>query len=123
MNQTLNESTRDFQGIWFPAALWKDRTLSMTQKVILLEVRSFQKHGMACFVSNEHLADLCGVSCSAIEKALQQLVQSAHLKRWTEYNGKRRTRLMTVLHPQMWEHPQPVEGTTHSQLWHPPTAS
>ena len=123
MNQTLNESTRDFQGIWFPAPLWKDRTLSMTQKVILLEVRSFQKHGMACFVSNEHLADLCGVSCSAIEKALQQLVQRAHLKRWTEYNGKKRTRLMTVLHPQMWEHPQPAVAPNHSQLREPTTAS
>lgn len=88
-----------------------------------MEVRSFQKHGMACFVSNEHLADLCGVSCSAIEKALQQLVQRAHLKRWTEYNGKKRTRLMTVLHPQMWEHPQPAVAPNPSQFREPTTAS
>ena len=118
-----NENTRDFQGIWIPAALWKDRTLSMTQKVILLEVRSFQKQGMACFVSNEHLAALCGVSCSAIEKALKQLVQVGHLKRWTEYTGKKRTRLMSVLHPQMWEHPQPAVAPDQNKLREPPTAS
>jgi len=123
MKQISTDSHRDFQGIWIPAALWKDRTLSMTQKVILLEVRSFQKHGMACFVSNEHLADLCGVTSSAIEKALQQLVQSGHLKRWTEYAEKKRTRLMAVVHAQMWEHPQPAVAPTQNKLREPPTAS
>lgn len=123
MNQIGTDSTRDFQGIWIPAALWKDRTLSMTQKVILLEVRSFQKHGMACFVSNEHLADLCGVSSSAIEKALQKLVQDGHLKRWTEYTGKKRSRKMAVLHHQMWEHPQPAVAPDQNKLREPPTAS
>ena len=116
MKQIGTETSRDFQGIWIPSALWKDRSLSMTQKVILLEVRSFQKNGLPCFVSNDHLADLCGVSCSAIEKALKLLVQMDRLKRWTEYDGKKRNRLMHVLDAQLWEHPQPAEVPTRNQL-------
>ena len=123
MKQIGTETSRDFQGIWIPSALWKDRSLSMTQKVILLEVRSFQKNGLPCFVSNDHLADLCGVSCSAIEKALKLLVQMDRLKRWTEYDGKKRNRLMHVLDAQLWEHPQPVEVPTRNQLRYPPAAS
>lgn len=123
MTQIGKNSGRDFQGIWIPAALWHDRSMSMTQKVILLEVRSFQRNGMPCFVSNEHLASLCNVSSSAIEKALRSLVQMGHLKRWTEYNGKNRSRLMTVLHPDVWDNPQPAEATTRNELSTPPATN
>lgn len=123
MTQISKDSSRDFQGIWIPAALWNNRTMSMTQKVILLEVRSFQRNGMPCFVSNEHLAALCNVSSSAIEKALRSLVQMGHLKRWTDYDGKKRSRLMTVLHPDMWDDPQQTADTTRNQLSTPPATN
>lgn len=116
MNQIFDNSRRDFQGLWIPAALWMDRTLSITQKVILLEVRSFQRNGMPCFVSNEHLASLCNVTSSAIEKALKLLVQQGHLKRWTEYDGKKRTRLMTVVNPHLWEHPEQTAADHRNEL-------
>lgn len=123
MKTTLTDNGRDFQGIWFPAALWQDTTLSITQKVILLEVRSFQRNGLPCFISNEHLAELCNVSSSAIEKALKLLVEAGHLRRWTEYTGKKRSRLMAVQCFEQWEHPQPAEATTRNQLRQAPATS
>ena len=102
---------RQFLGIWIPAALWLDNTLSITQKAILLEVQSFTEHNYQCFVSNEHLAKLCAVSSSAIEKAVRDLCKRGLLHRTTQYNGTYRQRILIVPTDirESWAHPQPAE--------------
>tara|TARA_R110001583_G_scaffold195289_2_gene371514 strand:- start:2957 stop:3610 length:654 start_codon:yes stop_codon:yes gene_type:complete len=72
---------RNFKGVWIPAALYLDTTISWTQKIILLEVDSFSKNNLECFVSNSHLANLLGISESGVEKAIASLVKKKLLKR------------------------------------------
>ena len=79
---------RQFLGIWLPARLWLDHDTSMTQKAILAEVQSFAANGLPCFVSNEHLANLCGVSISAVEKAVKGLEARGLLQRYTTTEDK-----------------------------------
>ena len=113
---------RQFLGIWIPAALWLDNTLSITQKAILLEVQSFTEHNYQCFVSNEHLAKLCAVSSSAIEKAVRDLCKRGLLHRTTQYNGTYRQRILIVPTDirESWTHPQPAEVPPRNKLRHPP---
>jgi hypothetical protein len=111
-------SKRNFLGIWIPAGLWLDGTISITQKAILLEVQSFTEHNYNCFVSNDHLAKLCTVSASAIEKAIRDLCKRGLLHRKTEYNGTYRQRVLTV-HKDVvdsWQHPQQTEVPTRNKL-------
>ena len=72
---------REFKGVWIPAPLYLDNSLSWTQKLILVEVDSFTKNNLDCFVSNSHLAKFIGVSESAIEKAISSLVKGGFLER------------------------------------------
>ncbi len=74
-------SSREFKGVWIPAPLYLDTSLSWTQKLILVEVDSFTKNNLDCFVSNNHLAKFIGVSESAIEKAISAMVKSGFLER------------------------------------------
>ena len=73
--------SREFKGVWIPAPLYLDTSLSWTQKLILVEVDSFTKNNLDCFVSNSHLAKFIGVSESAIEKAISSLVKGGFLER------------------------------------------
>ena len=114
--------SRQFLGIWIPAALWLDNALSITQKAILLEVQSFTEHNYQCFVSNEHLAKLCSVSSSAIEKAVRDLCKRGLLHRTTQYNGTYRQRILIVPTDirESWTHPQPAEVPPRNKLRYPP---
>lgn len=109
---------RQFLGIWIPAALWLDNALSITQKAILLEVQSFTEHNYQCFVSNDHLAKLCAVSSSAIEKAIRDLCKRGLLHRTTQYNGTYRQRILIVPTDirESWTHPQQTEVPPRNKL-------
>lgn len=108
---------RQFLGIWLPARLWLDHDTSMTQKAILAEVQSFAANGLPCFVSNEHLANLCGVSISAVEKAVKGLEARGLLQRYTTTEDKMRRRVMhlTSQGADLFS-PEQIAGTDRNEL-------
>lgn len=65
-------SNREFKGVWIPRALYLNEELNWTEKLIILEIDSFSRNGMPCFISNEHLCKHLKVSASTIEKALKK---------------------------------------------------
>jgi hypothetical protein len=106
---------RNFKGVWIPADLYLDTNLTWTQKIILIEVDSFSKNNLDCFVSNEHLAGLIGISESGIEKAIRNLVESKKLVRnRTFINGgnRRLLRLPTSLSCGSCPHSSEVRALT-----------
>ena len=106
---------RNFKGVWIPADLYLNTSLTWTQKIILLEVDSFSKNNLDCFVSNEHLAGLIGISESGIEKAIRSLVDSKRLERnRTFINGgnRRLLRLPTSLSCGSYPHSDEVRTLT-----------
>ncbi len=50
-------SERGFKGVWIPAALWLDRNLSITEKVMLVEIDSLDAGPRGCYASNAHFAE------------------------------------------------------------------
>ena len=66
------EPKRKFTGIWIPAELWLDRTLSITEKAIYAEVRSLDNE-KGCYADNEYLADFFKLSERQLQRHLKTL--------------------------------------------------
>ena len=110
---------RNFKGVWIPADLYLNTSLTWTQKIILLEVDSFSKNNLDCFVSNEHLAGLIGISESGIEKAIRSLVDSKRLERnRTFINGGNRRLLRLPTSLRCGSQPHSDEVRTLTQVRH-----
>jgi hypothetical protein len=108
---------RQFKGVWIPAELYLDKTITWTQKIILLEVDSFSKNKLECFVSNEHLANLIGISESGIEKAIRGLVQMNRLERKRQViNGANRRLMRLPTSIECESIPHSTEGTNLTQV-------
>jgi len=64
---------------------------------MLIEIDSFSKNGLECFVSNEHLADHLQLSKSGTEKVLRQLVDMRLVQRDRRKIGNVYRRVLRVL--------------------------
>jgi len=110
---------REFKGVWIPADIYRDTRLTWTQKLMLVEIDSFSRNGLECFVSNEHLSEHLQVGISAIEKCLKSLVDMGLVERGRVYVGKsyRRTlRLTTGMY--YGSDPEQIRGTTRNEVRH-----
>jgi hypothetical protein len=74
-------------GIWIPLAIW-ELDLAPMDRVLLAEVASFQANNLKCFVTNEHLAELLGISEDRARKIIYRLIDKGHLKRGVVANGQ-----------------------------------
>lgn len=77
--ETMTKAKR--QGVWIPAEIYDDNTLTWTQKLMLVEVASFCANGRECYVSNKHLSQFLQVSNSQVVKTLGVLVDRGLIER------------------------------------------
>ena len=80
------------QGVWIPATIYEDSTLTWTQKLMLVEIASFCNNGRECYVSNEHLGTFLQVSNSQVVKVMRTLVdRGLVIRKFVPYeDGNRR---------------------------------
>lgn len=64
---------RKFQGIWIPGAIWLDRSLSITEKVMLVEINSLESPDRGCFASNEYFSEFFDLSKSRVSEIISSL--------------------------------------------------
>ncbi|CAB3972275.1 MULTISPECIES: helix-turn-helix domain-containing protein [Burkholderia] len=64
---------RKFQGVWIPANLWLDRTMSITEKVMLAEIDSLEDKVRGCYASNAYFAEFFGLSISRVSEIISSL--------------------------------------------------
>lgn len=65
--------TRKFQGVWIPAETWLDRGISITEKVMLVEISSLQDDERGCYASNAHFAEFFDLSISRVSEIINGL--------------------------------------------------
>lgn len=69
----MTNLARKFQGVWIPADLWLDYGLSITEKVMLVEIGSLQDKQRGCYASNAHFAEFFGLSISRVSEIISGL--------------------------------------------------
>lgn len=78
---------RAFKGIWIPAEIWLTPDLSISEKLLLMEVDSFCSHaqGKGCYANNTHFAKLLQVSENRVSHIIKGLVNKGLLERKFTY--------------------------------------
>ncbi|MGO0684829.1 helix-turn-helix domain-containing protein [Pseudomonas fulva] len=66
---------RKFQGVWIPASLWLDRSLSTNEKVMLVEISSLEDDARGCFATNARFAEFFGLSISRVSEIISGLAE------------------------------------------------
>jgi len=67
---------RDFKGVWVPKEIWLNAGLTLQEKMLLVEINSFD----VCFASNAHFSEFLGLS----ERRVKQLLTSLRQKNYIE---------------------------------------
>ena len=80
---------RLIKGIWIPIEIWQDKSLSWNEKILLMEIDSFTSKGHECYISNEYIAELLGVSMSWASKCLSHLMEIGYVK-MVRFDGRKR---------------------------------
>ena len=80
---------RIIKGIWIPIEIWQDKSLPWNEKILLMEIDSFTSKGHECFISNEYIADLLGVSERWAVKCLSHLIETGYV-RMVKFDGRKR---------------------------------
>jgi len=110
-------SPRQFKGVWIPASLYMATDLTWSHKLMLIEIDSFSKNKLDCFVSNEHLADHLQLSKSGTEKVLKHLVDIGLVQRERRKIGKVYRRVLRVVTSIEGDiQPYLTEATNHLQV-------
>lgn len=63
---------RQVKGIWIPIQIWESNNLSMTEKIVLAEIDSFEK-AQGCFASNNFLGKFLGLTPGRISQIISRL--------------------------------------------------
>lgn len=69
----MNDIPRQFKGVWIPAEVWLDHSLSITEKVMMVEIGSLQDPVRGCYASNSHFARFFGLSSSRVSEIISAL--------------------------------------------------
>ena len=85
----MNEQERQAKGIWIPIDVWKNKDLSWNEKILLLEIDSFTSKDKDCYISNEYISNLLGVSETNANKILSSLIKKGYVVK-TSFDGRRR---------------------------------
>jgi hypothetical protein len=70
---------RRFQGVWIPADLWLDRSLSLVEKAMLAEISSLETNDKGCYASNKYFAEFFSLSPSRVSEIISSLSKKGHI--------------------------------------------
>lgn len=73
MMEQKHAEPRRFDGIWIGADLWLDRSLSITEKVLLVEINSLDASDRGCYASNARFAEFFDLSPSRVSEIIKSL--------------------------------------------------
>ncbi len=73
------EAGRKFKGVWIPAFIWENRELSITEKVMLVEIDSLQDETRGCYAGNAHFAKFFDLSVSRVSEIISTLSSKGYV--------------------------------------------
>lgn len=92
---------RIIKGIWIPIEIWQDKSLSWNEKILLMEIDSFTSKGHECYISNEYIADLLGVTERSASRLLSHLKEVGFIRE-VRFDGRKRYVESTISFQAEW---------------------
>lgn len=92
---------RDFKGIWIPKEIWLNKTLTMTEKIFLVEIDSLD-NADGCYASNDYFSEFFGLSKNRCSEIIKSLESKGFISIFYEYKKdtkaieKRRIKLIDI---------------------------
>lgn len=80
---------RIVKGIWIPIEIWQDTGLSWNEKILLMEIDSFTSRGRECYISNEYISNLLGVTSRSASTYMNNLIERGFV-RIVRFDGRQR---------------------------------
>ena len=80
---------RIVKGIWIPIEIWQNSSLTWNEKILLMEIDSYSAKDHECYISNDYIADLLGISVTWASKCLSHLIELG-LVRVVKFDGRKR---------------------------------
>jgi hypothetical protein len=81
---------RDFKGVWVPKEIWLDKTLTLLDKAIMVEVDSLDKtEELGCWAGNEHFAEMFDCTPRKVSDSISKLIKRGYIK-VIRYDGRKR---------------------------------
>lgn len=84
----MEEQQRQFKGIWIPKEIWLNKDLTFQEKIILVEIDSYDDGQVGCYASNKHFMKNFGITSSRVSQIIQNLQNKGYIKITYKYNGK-----------------------------------
>ncbi|MER2009052.1 MAG: helix-turn-helix domain-containing protein, partial [Psychrobacillus sp.] len=87
---------RRFEGIWIPANIWLSETLTLQEKIFLVEIKSLDNE-QGCFASNEHFSKLFQLSKSRCSEVINKLKEKNLIRiQFTYKEGSKQIERRTI---------------------------
>lgn len=90
---------RQFKGVWIPAHIMEDRTLTAVDKIILADIDSFTGQGATFFKCNDTIAKEQGCAVSTVKRSVSKLLQRNLVQRVSFDGRSRHLRSLVTLQP------------------------
>lgn len=79
---------RDFKGVWIPKDIYLNKDLTLTEKILYVEIQSLDNEN-GCFAGNEYFAEFLGVGVTTISKGIKKLIKLGYVKLHS-FDGRKR---------------------------------
>lgn len=83
----MEEQQRQFKGIWIPKEIWLNKDLTFQEKIILVEIDSYDDGQVGCFATNKHFVNNFGINSSRISQIIQSLQRKNYININYDFNG------------------------------------
>lgn len=83
----MEEQQRQFKGIWIPKEIWLNKDLTFQEKIILVEIDSYDDGKVGCFATNKHFVNNFGINSSRISQIIQSLQRKNYITINYDFNG------------------------------------
>ena len=112
----MKTNKRTFKGIWIPAEVWESKTLTLQEKVFLVEIDSLNNTN-GCYANNNYFSAFFGLSTTRVSLVIASLINKGFVTSTIlQSEGNKRilkTSLTKVKHPiqQKLKHNNTVNNT------------
>jgi hypothetical protein len=75
----MKTNKRKFKGIWIPAEVWESKSLTLQEKVFLVEIDSLDNDN-GCYANNNYFAKFFGLSTTRVSLVINNLISKGFVR-------------------------------------------